>query len=145
MHKVFATVVPREAIQCDHWECEFRSQTSWVQTSASPIPNWETSGNSDDHSAAQYIHLKKENRAYLMGLLQQLDQKWKDGKITTCFPGGSVVKDLPVMLGDLGLNPGLGRSSGEGNGNSLQYSCLENPHGQKSLAGYSPQSCKESQ
>ena len=29
--------------------------------------------------------------------------------------------------GDLGLIPGLGRSSGEGNGNSLQYSCLENP------------------
>ena len=32
--------------------------------------------------------------------------------------------------------PGLRRSPGEGNGNSLQYSCLENPHGQRSLAGY---------
>ena len=36
-----------------------------------------------------------------------------------------------------------GRSSGEGNGNPLQYSCLENPHGQRSLAGYSPLGCKE--
>ena len=34
--------------------------------------------------------------------------------------------------------PGLERSPGEGNGNSLQYSCLENPHGQRSLAGHSP-------
>ena len=32
---------------------------------------------------------------------------------------------------------------GEGNGNPLQYSCLENPHGQSSLAGYSPLGCKE--
>ena len=41
-------------------------------------------------------------------------------------------------VGDQGLIPGLGRSLGEGNDNPLQYSCLENPHGQKSLAGYSP-------
>ena len=46
--------------------------------------------------------------------------------------------------GDLGLIPGLGRSPGEGHGNPFQYSCLENPHGQKSLAGYSPWGHKES-
>jgi len=40
--------------------------------------------------------------------------------------------------GDLGLIPRLGRSPGERHGNPLQYSCLENPHGQRSLAGYSP-------
>ena len=45
------------------------------------------------------------------------------------FPGGSVVKNLPAMAGDTGLIPGLGRSPGEGNGNPLQYSCLENPMG----------------
>ena len=43
------------------------------------------------------------------------------------FPGVSAVKNLPVSAGDLGLIPGLGRSPGEGNGNPLQYSCLENP------------------
>ena len=43
-----------------------------------------------------------------------------------CFPGGSVVKNLPVNVGDLNLIPGLGRSPGEGNGNPLQFSCLEN-------------------
>ena len=43
------------------------------------------------------------------------------------FPGGSVVKNLPANVEDAGSTPGLGRSPGEGNGNSLQYSCLENP------------------
>ena len=39
---------------------------------------------------------------------------------------------------------GLQRSPGGGHGNPLQYSCLENPHGQRSLAGYSPWGHKES-
>ena len=43
------------------------------------------------------------------------------------FPGGSEVKVSACNAGDLGLIPGLGRSPGEGNGNPLQYSCLENP------------------
>ena len=43
---------------------------------------------------------------------------------------------------DLGSIPVLGRSSGEGNGNPLKYSCLENPHEQRSLAGYSPRGPK---
>ena len=43
------------------------------------------------------------------------------------FPFGSVVKNLPANAGDMGLIPGLGRYSGEGNGNPLQCSCLENP------------------
>ena len=46
--------------------------------------------------------------------------------------------------GDPSSIPGSGRSPGEGIGYPLQYSCLENPHGQKSLAGYSPwQDCRE--
>ena len=46
------------------------------------------------------------------------------------FPGGSEVKNPPANArdsGDLGSIPGLGRSSGEGHGNPLRYSCLENP------------------
>jgi len=42
------------------------------------------------------------------------------------FSGGSVVKNLPANTGDTGLIPGSGRSPGEGCGNPLQYSCLEN-------------------
>ena len=43
------------------------------------------------------------------------------------FPGGSEVKVSASNAGDRGSIPGLGRSPGEGNGNPLQYSCLENP------------------
>ena len=46
--------------------------------------------------------------------------------------------------GDPGSIPGSGRSPGEGNGNPLQYSCLENPQGQRSLVGCSPWGSKES-
>ena len=54
-----------------------------------------------------------------------------------------VVKNLCCNAGDLGSVPGLGRSPGEGNGYPLQQSCLENPI-DRSLVGYSPWSCKES-
>ena len=67
---------------------------------------------------------------------------WEPG-----FPGDSEVKNLPAntgALGDTGLIPGWGRSPEGGNGNPLQDSCLENPHGQRSLSGYSPRSLEES-
>ena len=58
------------------------------------------------------------------------------------FPGGSVRKNPPAMQGTawvcLGSIPGWGRSSGEGNGNPLQYSCLGNPMEQRRLVGFSP-------
>ena len=43
------------------------------------------------------------------------------------FPGGSDNKESACNAGDWALIPGSGRSPGEGNGNPLQYSCLENP------------------
>ena len=43
------------------------------------------------------------------------------------FPAGSDGKESAYKAGDLGLIPGSGRSPGEGNGNPIQYSCLENP------------------
>ena len=46
--------------------------------------------------------------------------------------------------GDAGSPPGLGRCPGGGNGNPLQYSCLRDPHGERSLVGYSPGGHKES-
>ena len=42
------------------------------------------------------------------------------------FPDSSVVENLPSNSGDTGLIPGSGSSPGQGNGNPLQYSCLEN-------------------
>ena len=60
------------------------------------------------------------------------------------LPVGSDGKEYGCNVGDLGLIPGLGRSPGGEHGNPLQYACLENPLGQRSLAGYSPWGCKQS-
>ena len=60
------------------------------------------------------------------------------------FPGGSDGKESACNAGDLGLIPGPGRSPGEGNGNPLQYSCLENSMDRGAWwATYSPWGCKE--
>ena len=58
-----------------------------------------------------------------------------------------VVKNPTANPGDIrdgSSIPGFGRPPGEGHGNPLQYSCLENSHGHRSLAGYSPWGHKES-
>ena len=52
------------------------------------------------------------------------------------FLAGSNIKESAFNAGDLGLNPGLGRSPRGGQCNPLQYSCLENPNGQRILVGY---------
>ena len=54
------------------------------------------------------------------------------------FPGGLDGKASACNVEDLGSIPGLGGSLGGGHGKPIQYSCLENPHGQRSLVGYSP-------
>ena len=59
------------------------------------------------------------------------------------FPIGSVSKESICNVAHLGWIPGLRRSPGGGHGNPLQYSCLENPQGQRSLVDYSPCSRKE--
>ena len=64
-------------------------------------------------------------------------------KLELGFPGGSDSKESACNARDLGSIPGLGRSLGGGHGTTLQYSCLENPHGQRSLAGCSPWGGKE--
>ena len=53
--------------------------------------------------------------------------KKKTDVISSCPPGGSAAKNLPANAGEAGSIPGSGRSPGEGNGNPLQDSCLENP------------------
>ena len=62
---------------------------------------------------------------------QTASLNWKQGKLTANImskdSGGSHGKGSAYNVGDLGSIPGSGRSPGEGNGNPLQYSCLENP------------------
>ena len=68
--------------------------------------------------------------------------RWRRDRIPTPaflgFPGGSGSKESACNVGDLGLMPGLERSHGGEHGNRLQYSCLENPPGERSLSDYSP-------
>ena len=59
--------------------------------------------------------------------------------------GGSDGKESACNAGDLGLIPGLGRSPGGGHGNPIQYSCLENPCGQRYLACYTVHGVTKSQ
>ena len=59
------------------------------------------------------------------------------------FPGGSDSQESACNAGDLGSLPGLGRSPGEGNGNPLQYSCLENSVGRGAWWAASPWVLKE--
>ena len=62
-----------------------------------------------------------------------------------CSPGGSDGKASACSAGDLGSIPGSGRSAGEGNGNPVQYSCLENSVDRGAwCATVSPWGCKES-
>ena len=73
---------------------------------------------------------------------------WRRGRLPTpvflVFPGGSDSKESTFNVGDLGSIPRLRRSPGGRHGNPLQDSCLENPHGQRSLAAYSPWGHRES-
>ena len=64
-------------------------------------------------------------------------------RIKKGFPGSSAGKESACNAGDLGLIPGLERSPGGGHCNLLKYSCLENPHGQRSLVSYNPRVHKE--
>ena len=80
--------------------------------------------------------------------MNRLAISWRNRNIHTLsgFPGCSVVKNPPVNTGDTGdenLIPGSGRSSGEGNGNPLQYSCQENPVDRGSWWACSPWGLKE--
>ena len=76
-------------------------------------------------------------------LSQQLALTALTLKLILGFLGGSDSKESASNVGDLGLITGSGRFPGGGHGNPLQYSFLENPYGQRSLAGYSPWGRKE--
>ena len=77
-------------------------------------------GNSTQYSVVTCNDTGKESKEqYYQGRMNSF--RFKD------FPGGSDGKASAYNVGDPGLIPRLGRSSGEGNGNPLQYSCLENP------------------
>ena len=73
------------------------------------------------------IQFSIDGRDCVPSLLFDLRPNYGGGNEDNGDPGGSDGKASVYNAGDLGLSPGLGRSPGEGNGNPLQCSCLENP------------------
>ena len=94
-----------------------------------------------------FFQSKKESAHLDTGILtfEQIGRCFKAVILNTSgFPGGLDGKESACNAGDLGSIPELGKSPGRGYSNPLQYSCLENPHRQRSLEGYNPWSHKES-
>ena len=85
-----------------------------------------------------------ETWVQFLGLGDPLENDRLPTPVFLGFPSGSDGKESACNVVDLGSIPGLRRSPGGGHGKPLQYSCLENPHGQRSLEGYSPWGLKES-
>ena len=105
-----------------------------------PITSWQIDGKTAE-AVSDFIFLSSKiaadgdcsheiKRRLLLGrkVTTNLDSILKSRDITLSdFPGGSEGKASAYSVGDLGSIPGSGRSSGEGNGDTLQYPCLENP------------------
>ena len=119
-----ARILEWVAIHFSRGSSQLRDRT-WVSSNAGRFFTTEPPGNPPLDKRHTPIISKKEP------FLSEVTCEFVVGFLVlffnTDFPGGSDGKVSAYSVGDLGLTPGLGRSSGEGNGNPLQYSCLENP------------------
>ena len=105
-----------DPIKPGHWQKKPHEFTSWGQYPTVAITSWMLEGRTwyRDPAPISEIIFRIDLVILCLNALRG-------------FPGGSEVKASACNAGDLGLIPGSGRSPGEGNGNLLQYSCLENP------------------
>ena len=111
-----------------------------------PLPPLKPSAALRDVGTLPNRHLQSQSQfEFLLEKIQiLLEKNWFFIWVCTLqIPGGSDGKESACNVGDLRWIPGLGRSLEGRHVNPLQCSCLENPHGQASLAGYSPWGCKE--
>ena len=107
-------------------------------------------GQGDFSKEATTMRIRRQRAADLSKKINHF--RWCDPKgidrltnlnLVSGLPGGSDSKAYAYNAGDLASIPGSGRSPGEGNGNQLQYSCLENPMDGGTWLGYSPWGHKE--
>ena len=113
------------------WNPQGAFQTYWGQTI-----KWKKSGTNTPNCISSW-KITTQGKEWF-----QLSSEFRSAS-----PVALVVKNLPAAAGDardVGSIPGSGRCPGGGHGNPLEYSCLENPHGQRSLVGYSPWGYKDS-
>ena len=90
----------------------------------------QSSNATSGHISGEKYHLKRHMHPYVHRSTVYNSQDLEDIGLPCSSKGlfcSSNGKEFPCNAGDQGSFPGLGRSSGEGNGNPLQYSCLENP------------------
>ena len=109
--------------------CLMGSRNTWASLIAQLVKNLPT---------------MQETPVRFLGQEDPLEKGWATHSSILRLPCGSTGKESTCNAGDLGSIPGLERLPGGGHGNPLQYFCLENPHGQRSLVGYSPWGHKES-
>ena len=140
-------------------ECKEKYLSEWISLSLSPhthtleslnIPFKLHSESSPDTLPRKIPEPEEPGGVQPVGV-QRARHDWRDSAHTHLVKRASqlvlVVKNPPANAEDIrnmGSIPGLGRSPGGGRGNPLQYSCLESPRGQRSLAGHRPQGHKES-
>ena len=84
----------------------------------------------------------QETPVQFLGWEDPRRRDWLPTPVFLGFPSGSGSKESACNKGNLGSIPELRKSPGGEHGNPLQYSCLENPHGQRILMAYSPWGCK---
>ena len=111
-----------------------------VGTHSNQPPKWPPPAS---HSLCGLLH----SEPGLTCVTNEIKSKWQnvisEARSEKCLPCSSKGKESACSAGDLDSIPGLGRSSREGNGNPLQYSCLENPLDREAWVGYGLWNCKE--
>ena len=110
----------------------------WIRPNGFGIWTWECIFIADK-SSARWRYFKREDlEIYMLKDIEIQNAYWWS------FLVAQLVKNPPAIAGDPGFIPRSGKSPGGRHGNPLQYSGMENPHGQRSSGGYSPWGHKES-
>ena len=118
----------------DEGSCQWKKPCNWRVGTFSLTP-WHMGR---EGLVIEFILIANDliNFAYVASIKTQKTDVWG-------FPGDSASKEFACKAGDLSFLPWLGRSPGGKHGNPLLHSCLENPHGQRSLAGYGSGGCNK--
>ena len=132
---------PRSLVGCRPWGREESDTTEWLHFHFSLSCIGEGNGNPLQCSCLENPRDGGAWWAAVYGVAQS--RTWQK-RLSSSSSSGSVAKNLPSNAEDTGWIPESGRSPRGGHGNSLQVFLSEKSYGQKSLVGYSPWGCKES-